>query len=437
MRAHSHGVAAGHPRSGLAPSSKPERAGSGRGDERSPNTSAERGPVRVLLACDHIDHDGALHGGGRQLVELTRALQGARVKPTVVVLRGASRLGHELRAEGLPFRFLGHARFDPRSAWSLYHLIRREDVDLVHLTDFGACTLGRLAAAAAGVPSVVHVRSHHSEHQPRGFPVYVNWAYRALAPLTDRVIANSRSVKSFAVERMGFEPERVVVMNNPLARFSFSAASKEHPRDVQDIRARHGIAPEDPVVGAVTRFHAAKGIRYLVEAFPGVLGERPDAHLVLVGEGPERPELEARAEALGIADRVVFAGFRRDVESYYAMFDISTVPSIEEGFGNVAVEAMALGTPVVASDLGGLREIITHGRDGLLVPAADPRSLAEAILHLLRDPELRRRMGSAASERSRDFSLEGYVETLERLYRDVLSEGRRSRTRSWPRAPGE
>lgn len=388
-------------------------------------------PLRVLLACDHIDHDGALHGAGRQIVETARAFDPERVRARILVLREASDLGRALQRaleeEGLPLRFLGHGRFNPASLGSLLGEMRA-GTDLAHVTDFGASTFGRLAGRIAAVPVVVHIRSHHSEHQPRGFPPYVEWAYRALAPLAARGIAISRSVADFATERMGFPPERVEILNNPLAGFSFSPPPE---REVAALRDAYGVGAGEPVVGSVTRFHAAKGIEHLIDAFALLQRSLPDARLILVGEGPLHDELVERARERKVADRVVFAGFRRDVEAHYAMFDVTAVPSIEEGFGNVAVESMAMGTPVVASDIGGLRESVEQGESGLRVPPADPRALADALFRLLEDEALRTRMGRAARRRSRRFSMDAYVERLERLYRSVLEEWdgkRRART---------
>ncbi len=350
---------------------------------------------------------------------LGRALDPARVKAWIVVRGHESDLGRQLRSEGLPIRYLGHGRFDPRTLGSMAREIRTGRADLVHATDFGAATFGRLAGRLASVPVIVHVRSHHSEHQPRGFPFYVRWAYRALSPLTARAIAISRSVAEFASREMGFRPDQVEILNNPLAGFSTACPPEER---LAELRRSYELAPDDPVVGCVTRFHAAKGVEYLVEAFPRVLDRLPDARLMLVGEGPGQAALERRVGELGVARQVIFTGFRREVEDHYALFTVSAVPSVEEGFGNVAVESMAMGVPVVASDLGGLPEIITHGENGLLVPPADPPALAEALLSVLEDPGRHARMGKAARERSRDFSMDRYVERLEMLYRVVVQE---------------
>ena len=364
-------------------------------------------PVRVLIACDHIDYDGALHGGGRQLIELTRGLDRARVEPTVCVLRGASALGAALREEGLPFVFFGDAPYNPVSLWKLRRVLRERDIDVLHVTDFGASTLGRIAGRFARVPAIVQIISHHSPLQRRGFPLPVELAYRMLAPATARALAISSSVKEFAVRRMGFADADVEVLSYPLPRHSLPVPSVA---DVQAVRERHGIAPNDPVIGAVTRFFPAKGIRYLIEAFSAVVPRMPQARLVLVGQGPEEADLRALVARLGLRDRVVFAGFRRDAHCYVGAFTISAVPSLEEGFGLVALESLALGIPVVASRVGGLPDVVVDEETGLLVAPADPRALADALLRLLSDGNARARMRHVAAQHVQRFALDKYVD---------------------------
>lgn len=375
-------------------------------------------PVRVLLACDHIDHDGALHGAGRQLVELTMSLDPARVQTTTCVLRPRSPLGRQLQHDGVPLLFLGRRSWNPLHLWTLVRLIRRQNVDVLHLTDFGASTWGRLAGLITGTPAIVHVRSHHSEYQPRGYPWFVRLGYRILAPLTARAIAISDSVRDFAIQRMGFRAEQLELLNDPLATFSFGSGQEE---EATELRTRYGLAPEVPVIGAVTRFHAAKGICFLVGALPAVLREVPNAHLVLVGAGPEEDSLREQSRALGVEDRVIFAGFQRDVATCFRMFALSVVPSLEEGFGNVAVESLALGVPVVASRSGGLPEIVSDGENGFLVEPGDSAGIAEAILSLLRDPELRARMSDAAHASSQRFLMSNYLDRLEAVYRTAAN----------------
>ncbi len=379
-------------------------------------------PVNVLIACDHIDFDGALHGGGRQLIELTRGLDRARVEPTVCVLRRESALGAALREEGLPFRFFGDARYNPASLAKFLRTIRERHIDVLHVTDFGASTLGRIAGRLTGLPVIVQVISHHSPLQPRGYPRVAELAYRALAPSTARALAISSSVKEFAVRRMGFRPDDVEVLGYPLPRHSWQEPTQ---REVREVRQRHGIADADLVVGAVTRFFAAKGIGYLVEGFARVVREVPRARLLLVGAGPDEAKLRASVECLGLGDRVVFAGFRRDAHCYVGTFAVAVVPSLEEGFGLVALEAQALGVPVVASRVGGLPDVVADGKSGLLVEPADSDALATAIVSLLNDDATRARMHHAARRQAQRFSLDAYVERLTTLYHELARPAQR------------
>jgi glycosyltransferase involved in cell wall biosynthesis len=384
-------------------------------------------PVRVLIACDHIDFNGALHGGGRALIETIRGLDPDRVHAVVCVLREATPLGRQLQAEGLPLEFLGDAPFNPLTLLRLVRLIRAHRIEVMHLTDFGACTFGRLAGLVTGVPAIVQIISHHSEHTHRGFPRYVEWAYRALARFTARGLAISESVRRFALARMGFTPEQVEVLYYPLPRHSFSTGDGT---STTSLRESYGIAPDDRVVGAVTRFFPVKGMRYLIAAFAAIRRDEPRSWLVLVGTGPEEPALRAQCKELGIADRVVFAGFQRNVEAHVRLFDVAVVPSLEEGFGLVAVESMALGTPVVASRIDGLQEVITHGTSGWLVEPADPAAIHEAVLTLLRDASLRQRLGEGGRVAAQRFSLDRYVGRLTELYEQFAAGGSEPQRRS-------
>lgn len=388
--------------------------------------SSERGnagtrPVRVLLACDHIDYDGALHGGGRQLIELVRALEGTDVQPTVCVLRRPSALGRALLAEGLPLTFLGDHPLSPVTLARLVHTIRARDIDVLHLTDYGASTFGRLAGWLTQRPAIVQVISHHSPHQRKGFPTYVELAYRALAPVTARALAISDSVKEFAVSRMGFASPEVEVLPYPLPRHSWTTPT---PEQVAAVRARYDIPEEAAIVGAVTRFYPSKGIEHLVRAFADVLRQFPSTRLMLLGQGPQEERLRALARELGIADGVLFAGFQREAHAFVAAFDVAVTPSIEEGFGLVALEAQALGVPVVASRVGGLPDIVLDERTGLLVEPADAAALAAAIARLLADAALRRRMGEAAMREAQRFSLDAYVGRLSEIYHELARSRR-------------
>lgn len=403
--------------SGVLPAAEPIFA-AGVSTVRDPQTARARPgrPVRVLLICDHISFGDNLHGSGRMLLELAGAFDPSRVEIFPCIIQQSGELGRRLIAEGAPLHFLEQNRFSPAPLWLIHQLIRRHQADVVHAWDFGASTFGRLAAFAAGVPAIIHVRSHHSRFQRRGYPIYAELAYRSLAPLTARAVAISETIRLFAIDRMGFRPQQIVTLNNPAHRGSRRVPD---PAAVAALRLRYQLPPEVLVIGAVTRFFPVKGIHVLLDAMPVVMAACPDLHLVLVGDGPERTALESQARRLNIADRVRFAGFRRDIEEHLALFTASVVPSLEEGMGNVAIESVVAGVPVVASREGGLPEVVRDGESGLLVPTGNAPALAAALIRLLTEPSLLAHL-EAGCLRDRDrFDMDSYLDRLEALYRDV------------------
>jgi glycosyltransferase involved in cell wall biosynthesis len=378
-------------------------------------------PVRVLIVCDHIGYGHALHGAGRMMVEMTMGFDPRRVAVTSCVLRDAGELGRRLNAEGVPLHFFGAHRFSPWPLTRIVGLVSQKQIDVIHVTDFQADTLGRIAGMMTGKPVIVHVRTHHSKYQKRPYPWYMERVNHLLAPSTALAIANSDSLRDFAIARMGFQPEQVVTVHNPVSTFTMKPVK---PDDVARIRTELGLDGVYPVIGAVTRFYPAKGISFLVDAFPAVLRRFPDARLVLVGDGPLGDELRNQARALGIDQSVIFTGFRPDAEAFVQLFTVSAVPSLEEGIGNVAIESIAGGVPVVASREGGLPEVVIEGKSGLLVHPGNSIELADALLRVLEEPFLLDRLRQGCRDEAARFSIETYTARLEQLYRAALPRQR-------------
>jgi glycosyltransferase involved in cell wall biosynthesis len=304
---------------------------------------------------------------------------------------------------------------------ALYRLMRGGRYDIVHTHTTKAGLLGRLAARAARVRAVVHTPHGHAFS---GYlPHAASWALvrveRALARWTDRIICLTGAERDDYLALGVGRPEQLVVVHSgvPLERFARPG------RDPGRCRDALGIPPAVPVVGCVARLVPVKGVDCLLEAFALVRAAAPQAHLVVVGGGPERDGLLAKARRLGLDGCVTFAGLRRDVADLLAAFDVVAVPSLNEGMGKAAVEAMAAGLPVVASAVSGLREVVRDGETGILVPPADPGRLADAILQLLRDPVLRVRMGAAGRARAESYSVARMVDALAALYRDLAPSG--------------
>jgi glycosyltransferase involved in cell wall biosynthesis len=189
------------------------------------------------------------------------------------------------------------------------------------------------------------------------------------------------------------------------------------------MRVSLGIGPEQRVVGYVGRLHEEKGLLHLLAAAPAILRTVPDACILLVGDGPQREDLRQRVRELGLEGNVIFEGFRTDVAAVLSMLDVVALPSLTEGFPNVALEAMAVGRAIVASRVEGIGEIVVDGETGLLVPPANPTELAACIVRLLEQPTERARLAGNALRASRRYGLDGYVKALLGVYLRAVNRG--------------
>jgi glycosyltransferase involved in cell wall biosynthesis len=223
------------------------------------------------------------------------------------------------------------------------------------------------------------------------------------------VIATSEAV---ATAQRSIRPARRTIAVPPgvdLARYA--------PAPMDEARRVTGLPPDRPIVGIVARLQRWKGVQVLIDAMPQLVDRVPDIQAVIVGgEDPLEPNhaewLARRAAELGVGERVRFAGFQSDTAPWMRAMNVVVNASRNEPFGLTIVEAMALGKPVVAAAEGGPTEIIVDQENGQLVPALDPRALADAVLRYLEDGEFRTRIGEAAARRARNFSSAAYADRL-------------------------
>jgi glycosyltransferase involved in cell wall biosynthesis len=191
------------------------------------------------------------------------------------------------------------------------------------------------------------------------------------------------------------------------------------------VRGELGLGADEPTVGIVSRLARAKGYVYLLDAVPELVTRFPGVRFVIVGDGPERGPLEAKVEASGVADNVIFAGHRTDIDRILCAFDVFACPSLAEGMPYSVMEAMRAGLPIVASRVGGLPELLADGEAGVLVEAGDHKALAAAICDLLSDEAARATLGAAAHARvSEAFSLESMIDCTERVFEEALLDHR-------------
>jgi len=362
----------------------------------------------------HFSDSVAFGGTERALLQLLAGLDRARWRPLLyhADVPGARQLADEASALGVPTRAITAVERPMQGVASLRELastIRSEQAAVFHAhqTWSLSCRYGIVAAALAGVPARV-ASAQLFLQMPR--LVGIDLQHALLTRCLHRHIAVSRFVAGRLRDRFGVPARRIVVIPNAV----------EPPRAIApDARLRAEIAGEDraPLALTVARLDTQKGITHLIDAAAMV----PDVVFAIAGDGPDRAALEARAVERGVSSRLRFLGHRRDVPALLAIADLFVLPSLYEGFPLSVLEAMAAGVPVVATDIGGTDELVSH-ETGFPVAPADPRALAEGIGALLADRASTARRAAAARERVLTVhSASAMVASMSALYEDLLA----------------
>jgi glycosyltransferase involved in cell wall biosynthesis len=303
----------------------------------------------------------------------------------------------------------------PRVVFQTAARVRREDCALVHSHGYLSDVVGLAATSLTGRPALSTVHGWLGLGGRLGF-------YEALDRLVLRAFKRVHCVSlplRDGLAASGIAPDKLAVLPNGRTTFP------ETGRAATALRAELGLPPRAPVVLAVGRLSPEKGHRFLIEAVAG-LAAVTDAVLLLVGEGPQRESLEGQARQHGLTGRTFFAGHRDDMGDLYRLADVFVLPSLTEGTPMVLLEAMGLGLPVVATAVGGIPDCLEHDRQGLLVPAASPEALAEALLSLLRDRPRAVALGGAAKARVQaGYDPTAWARGMERLYDQVLANPER------------
>jgi glycosyltransferase involved in cell wall biosynthesis len=358
-----------------------------------------------------------MHGVKRLFAWMIPRFDKSRFNVSLISLRRKDLSADTLEEFGIDVTYLARHKFDPATYPALLKVLRDKDADILHMHGYGATTFGRLCGWRLGIPAILHEHANHGDT-----PWFQKVADRLLAAHTDIAIAVSESTGEFTTRArlMPAERTKVVYLGAPLDEFA-------RPRTADEIAAARsalGIAPGTTAIGTVTRLMPAKGNRYLVDAAPLVLASHPSVRIFVIGEGELRAELEAQARALNLGDRVVFTGFTRDVAAALSALDLLVFPSLAEGTPLTMFEALAMGKPIVATDADGLVDVLTHGKDALVVPRGDAAALAAAITRLLDNPSLAAQLGAEARSTGARYDIGAFVRKMERLY-ELLHESSR------------
>ncbi len=348
--------------------------------------------VKVLMLIDNLKP-----GGAQALLQDVVSSMDPRIFEVVVC--SLRRTGQRMfdPPQGCRILELKGGRFSLPKVWSLYKFLRKEGFDVIHAHLTASNILGVVLGRLAGVGRIF-THDHSGDEYLHKCP----WLARHLLyPLermvlsrSDTVFAVSEAIRGFNIDGKKIPAEKVVTIPNWIDTSRFSSPERFGRR----FREELGIPSDALVIGSVGRLSEQKGYRHLLAAAPDIRRACPRAVLVVAGEGESRNELEALAERLGVADMTFFPGFVREVESVYPSFDLFVLPSLYEPFGLVVLEAMVSGVPVVATRVGGVPEIIIDRETGLLVEPGDPHGLARAVIELIRKPDLRERLATAARD---------------------------------------
>jgi glycosyltransferase involved in cell wall biosynthesis len=364
---------------------------------------------RVIRSV-HIDTAQTWRGGQNQVLLTVTGLEELG-HPAVLVAHESGELKRRAR-EGLRFvGFSPKSEFDVHAAWQLGRVLTEIRPDVVHAHDPMGVALAAMSITMTKIeprPLLVAARRvdfHLKRH------AFSKWKYKKI----DLFIAASRVIADMLVED-GIPRDHIVVVHDGV---NLGAIDKTA---AVDAHAAFWLPHGAPVVGNVAALVGHKGQKHLVAAAALVVRELPDVRFLILGEGELRPQLERQVHDLGLTRHVLLPGFRGDAIAVQKSFDIFAMSSVTEGLGSAMLDAMACGTPVVATRAGGIPEAIVDGEHGLLVPPHDAPALAQAIVRLLRDDALRTRLAAAGRQRVVDeFSVERMVQKTVDAYSQGLT----------------
>jgi glycosyltransferase involved in cell wall biosynthesis len=359
----------------------------------------------------HLNTEKTWRGGEQQTLYLLQVLQKRGIF-CHLVCQPDSPMAQKAREAGIAvFPILMHGEADPRACYRIRNLIKAFQYDILHSHTSHAHTLAFIASVGCKVGRLVTRRVDFSIFRHR-FLGLSGIKYRHMA---DYYIAISRKIKDVMVAD-GVAAERIFVAHSGIDLKRFEGITGRH------LIQEFNIKPDEKVVINVAHLAGHKGQQFLVRAIPRVVEIIPGVRFFIVGKGELLAELKALAASLEITRELVFTGFRSDVGAFYKIADLFVMSSVQEGLGTAVLDALAEGKAVVATDCGGIPEIIRDGETGRLVEPANPEALARGIIDALRHPEAARQMADRGRALVQNrFSIETMAENNLAVYRMLLS----------------
>ncbi|MFH1258639.1 MAG: glycosyltransferase [Elusimicrobiota bacterium] len=360
----------------------------------------------MRLKIFHLDSERSWRGGEQQVLYLAEELERAG-QTNFIIAPAQTRLETKTKSLGIRFFPLSIAgEWDLKAVWRLRKLIRAESPDILHCHSAHAHAIGLLACLGKNSPKLIVSRRVD-------FPIRYKGKYTCKIA---KIIVVSEGIRKVLLAG-GIKDENIAVVKDGVDLAYFRRQPCEHL--YKELKLVH----DQPVVGTVAALAPHKDYPNFLQAAYWIHQKMPEVQFLIVGEGEEENKIKELTRKLGLENVVVFAGFRSDIPAVLSLFDVFALSSYLEGMGQVLVEAMLVGLPVVATNTGGIPDVVVDGLTGFLAPPRDSEKLAGKIIELLQDKDKRLGFAVAGQKRALEFSKQKTAKETEKIYFQVMSLG--------------
>lgn len=369
--------------------------------------------IKVLHICDKFSVGGSsIHGVGRLFSWWFPRFDRNRFELLVVGLRGEDQGSAGLRSEGLNVITLDKGKFDLSTFSTIINLIKKEQPHIIHLHGYGATVFG----VSAGLMTKTKIVLHEHFVDPN-YPFYQKIIDFFLCRKVDVGLANCAAVKNFMVDSRHFSSSKTKVVFNGVPLEEFQPASEDK---IRQEKLKWKIPDDYQIIATVGRLDEQKGNTYFLDAAKIILDKGIKVKFMIVGDGPSMEELQEKSVSLGINNDMVFTGYQDNISLLESIFDIQVIPSLWEGTTLTVFEAMSVGVPLVSTNVDGLGEVLNNEKNALTVDSADGGKLAEAVITMIEQPQLKTKLKEQAQKDVNDYSIQGTVDKLQNIYTDLL-----------------
>jgi len=363
-----------------------------------------------VLKVAHIVYSLRVGGLEKVATDIISHFDKEKINVSVFCVGKKGEYAKELEKHNIDVSLLNGCKYPLKNAFMLAQIFKKEKFDVVH--SHSGVDRDAVLAVLAGVHIIVH--TDHGRFYPDSKWSRIN--HKFFSCFRDKVITVSDELKSFMSKEVGIKQDK-------LTRIYNGVDTNNNDIDVSKKKKELGISSDDKIIGIIARLAPVKDHNTLFLAFKKVREKISNVKLLVVGDGSLRKTLKKEAVDLGEKDNIIFLGIREDVPELLQVMDVVCLSSTHEGHSITLTEAMASGKPVVATDVGGNSELVINKVTGLLVPPRNPDRMAEAIIELLKDDEMRKLMGEKARKRvEENFNIRNTVRQYEDLYFDLAKQ---------------